>query len=142
IIVDILSRLQDASDLCRCRMASNHLLRLSAHVHSIRFYCTYNELLRSRRPEVQIPPFKAMVKKMLLELVQVHSVRFHMEESMQRLCYEDEEGELSDYWLTDVDFVMGWVEHVGLSLKELCMTDFWQQSCWRRTQILSAISTH
>lgn len=141
VIVDILSRLYDASDLSRCRLASRHLLQLSSHVHSIRFYCTYSRFLRSRAGD-KITPFKGTVKSILSKLVQVQSVRFDMEESMQRLSYEEDEGELSDFWLTDIDFVMEWMPQVAGSLRELCITDFWQQSCWRCTNVLSVISRY
>ena len=76
------------------------------------------------------------------KLVQVQSVRFDMEESMQRIFYEEDEGKLSDFWLTDIDFVMEWMPHVAGSLMKLCITDFWQQYCWCCTNVVSVISRY
>eukprot|EP01018_Ginkgo_biloba_P001362 Gb_14075 [translate_table: standard] len=145
VVVDILSRLHDVSDLGRCRMASKYLLHLSPHVHTIRFYCTYNRFLKTRsiqNTEYRITPFKDIVKNTLLKLGQIQSLRFDIEESMQRLSYEEEDGEFSDYWLTDVDFVLEWLSHVAESLRCLSITDFWQQSCWRCTNVMPVISIH
>eukprot|EP00252_Welwitschia_mirabilis_P019279 TRINITY_DN4414_c1_g3_i3.p1 TRINITY_DN4414_c1_g3~~TRINITY_DN4414_c1_g3_i3.p1 ORF type:complete len:453 (+),score=51.33 TRINITY_DN4414_c1_g3_i3:96-1454(+) len=141
VMEEILSRLEDASDLCRFMATSRAMRSISKRIHSLRFYCSYSYLLASRK-NPQVPPFRPWVSAMLLKLVDLKKLRFDMEESMQKLLYEDEDGDRSDCWLTDPNFVMEWLPHVSSSLISLSITDFWQQSCWRCSNVLSLISGH
>eukprot|EP00252_Welwitschia_mirabilis_P019278 TRINITY_DN4414_c1_g3_i1.p1 TRINITY_DN4414_c1_g3~~TRINITY_DN4414_c1_g3_i1.p1 ORF type:complete len:220 (+),score=14.10 TRINITY_DN4414_c1_g3_i1:96-755(+) len=128
VMEEILSRLEDASDLCRFMATSRAMRSISKRIHSLRFYCSYSYLLASRK-NPQVPPFRPWVSAMLLKLVDLKKLRFDMEESMQKLLYEDEDGDRSDCWLTDPNFVMEWLPHVSSSLISLSITDFWQQQC-------------
>lgn len=49
--------------------------------------------------------------------------------------------ESDDLYLTDVGFVKEWLPKVCGDLGKLSISDFWIQSCWRKSLILSLISS-
>nr|DAD26740.1 TPA_asm: hypothetical protein HUJ06_028208 [Nelumbo nucifera]DAD26741.1 TPA_asm: hypothetical protein HUJ06_028209 [Nelumbo nucifera] len=48
--------------------------------------------------------------------------------------------ESDDLYLTTVNFVSQWLPTISGQLKSLAISDFWIQSCWRRSEVLSLIA--
>lgn len=65
-----------------------------------------------------------------------------VEKPLRLVSYDDVEDEDDDLFLSDVDFVKEWLPEVCLDLKSVSISDFWVQSCWRRTDVLSFISSY
>lgn len=58
------------------------------------------------------------------------------------MAYDDVEDEDDDLFLSDFNFVKEWLPRVCRDLKSVSISDFWVQSCWRRTDVLSLISSY
>lgn len=58
------------------------------------------------------------------------------------MSYDDVEDEDDDLYLTDVKFVNEWLPRVADGLRSFSISDFWVQSCWRRSDVLSLISSY
>nr|DAD23588.1 TPA_asm: hypothetical protein HUJ06_025051 [Nelumbo nucifera] len=52
----------------------------------------------------------------------------------------DADDESDDLYLTMVNFVSQWLLAISGQLKSLAISDFWIQSCWRRSEVLSLIA--
>lgn len=65
-----------------------------------------------------------------------------VEKPLRLVSYDDVEDEDDDLFLSDVDFVKEWLPEVCRDLKSVSISDFWVQSCWRRTDVLSLISSY
>nr|DAD25123.1 TPA_asm: hypothetical protein HUJ06_026587 [Nelumbo nucifera] len=51
----------------------------------------------------------------------------------------DADNESDDLYLTTVNFMSQWLSAISGQLKSLVISDFWIQSCWRRSKVLSLI---
>ncbi|RZS16031.1 hypothetical protein BHM03_00048004 [Ensete ventricosum] len=63
VLVEILSRLGDSTELAQCRLASRTLRTLSRDVRSVRLFCSRDRFLRSRAPATSdhVTPFRSLV---------------------------------------------------------------------------------
>lgn len=143
LILEILSRLVDSSDLARCRLTSKTLNSLSYDVTSVNLLCSFAQYTRSRA-QASTVPFKSNATRFIAGLSQLSSITVRVDESLQSLSYDDAEddGDGDDLYLTDAEFVSLWLPAVGDRLETLSFSDFWVQSCWRRSFLLSLISRH
>ncbi|KAL6005987.1 hypothetical protein ACLOJK_040032 [Asimina triloba] len=144
--LEILNRLIDSTDLARCRLASKTLKSLSYEVRSLAFTCSFDRYLRSRIPASQtLPttPFKSIVKDNFLRTSNtLESVSLAVDKpSCDTFEYDDAEDEFDDLHLTSVGFVSQWLPEVAGRLKSLSISDFWIQSCWRKSNVLAIISS-
>ncbi|XP_058074016.1 LOW QUALITY PROTEIN: F-box/LRR-repeat protein At4g29420 [Magnolia sinica] len=144
LLLEILNRISDSTDLARCRLASKTLKSLSYEVRSLTLICSFDRYLRSRSPDSKTltTPFKSIVKKNLLYLSKtLESVSVSIEKPFcDSFEYDDGEDEYDDLHLTSVDFVSQWLPEVGERLRSLSISDFWIQSCWRKSEVLALIS--
>ncbi|XAR67094.1 hypothetical protein NMG60_11013526 [Bertholletia excelsa] len=143
LILEILSRL-DSFDLARCQIASRTLYAVAAEVRSIDLHCSYDRYTKSRSPETsaKVTPFKVIFKKLVSSSREVlESVSLGVEKPLRGILYDDVEDESDDLYLMDVNFVAEWLSIVAGRLKSISISDFWIQSCWRRSDILSLISS-
>lgn len=59
------------------------------------------------------------------------------------MTFDDLAEEDSDeLYLTDVEFVRAWLPRVRDDLETLSISDFWIQSCWRRSDVLALVSSN
>ncbi|KAK9274443.1 hypothetical protein L1049_021690 [Liquidambar formosana] len=144
LIVEVLSRLSDSTDLARCRLVSKTLNTLSYEVRSINLFCSFGRYVKSRSPTTKSPitPFKTIFNNLILSSRSVESISVGVEKPLRGLSYDDVEDESDDLYLTDVNFVKEWLPGVGCGgLRSLSISDFWVQSCWRRSEVLVLISS-
>uniref|UniRef100_A0A5B7BTK3 Putative F-box/RNI-like superfamily protein n=1 Tax=Davidia involucrata TaxID=16924 RepID=A0A5B7BTK3_DAVIN len=143
LILDILSRLNDSTDLARCRLASKTLNALSHEVRFINLQCSFERYTKSRSPETKslITPFKTIFKTLISNSRNVESVSIGVEKTLRGISFDELEDESDDLYLTDVNFVSEWLPGVSGLLRSISISDFWIQSCWRRSQVLSLISS-
>ncbi|KAM0933573.1 putative F-box protein AUF1 [Dioscorea sansibarensis] len=144
LLVDILSRLADSTDLARCRLACSTLRSLSYGVTAVHVTCSPDRFLRSRNPATadDLVPFKSLVANLASLL----------SSSLLSLCLsvhhppsasgEDDPDESDDFHLTAVDFLSQWIPVLASRLTSLSISDYWIQSCWRRSLALGFISDH
>lgn len=145
LIVDILSRLTDLAELARCRLVSKTFNSLSYEVRSVRLLCTLTRFLISRAPETKplVTPFKTVLSTLVCDPrnLSLDSVSIGVDKSLGSVSYDDVEDEFDDLYLTDVRFVKEWLPRIAGRLRSLSVLDFWFQSCWRKSEILSLISS-
>lgn len=143
LIVEILGRLADSAELARCRLVSKNLNALSYEVASVHLICTLSRYLKSRAPETKhlVTPFKAVFSTLVRNSRTLESVSIGVDKSLGSISYDDVEDESDDLYLTDVSFVREWLPEIGGGLKSLSLSDFWVQSCWRKSEVLSLISS-
>lgn len=144
LLLEILSRLGDSEDLARCRVASKTLNSIACDIRSINLQCSYDRYTKSRSPHTRssITPFKEIFIKLISNLEIVESVSMGVEKPLRYGAYDDTEDEESDLYLSDETFSMEWLPKVCKELKSISISDFWVQSCWRRSDVLSVISSH
>ncbi|XP_010541019.1 PREDICTED: LOW QUALITY PROTEIN: F-box/LRR-repeat protein At4g29420 [Tarenaya hassleriana] len=147
LAVDILSRLTNSDDLARCRAVSKTFNSIARQVRIVNLICTRSRFLKSRRllPESEIitTPFKAIFRKLVSDSRDLQSVSIGVEKALGGLQFIDlEEDESDDLYLTDVNFVQEWLPNVCGNLEILSISDFWIQSCWRRSGVLALISSN
>jgi hypothetical protein len=99
--------------------------------------------LKSRSPETKhlITPFKTVLKNLVLRSPNLESVSLGVDRSLGGISFDDVEDESDDLHLTDFNFIQDWLPSLSKSIKSLSVSDFWVQSCWRRSQALSLISS-
>ncbi|CAA6660948.1 unnamed protein product [Spirodela intermedia] len=123
IVVEILSRVNDSSDLAR-------------------IICSHDRFARSRAPETRSLtfPFKSVVDNLvsLLRDRQLESLSLGVEEFFTDGNCEFDESD--DLHLTATDFVSRWLPGIGRQLRLLSISDLWLQSCWRQSEVLALIS--
>ena len=143
LVVEILSRLTDSTDLARCRLASKILNSLSHEVHSVNLLCTLSRYLKSRLPETKahVTPFKAVFNNLVCEARCLNSISIGVDKSLRDISFDDVDDELDDLYLTDAGFVKEWLPKICGELRKLSISDFWIQSCWRKSEVLSLISS-
>jgi len=87
LILEILSRLADSSDLARCRLTCNTLNSLSYEVTSINLICSFDRYTKSRSspsPSL-ITPFKSIVDNLIAKLSCLESISIGVDNVMQEL---------------------------------------------------------
>ncbi|XXG48251.1 hypothetical protein AAC387_Pa02g2754 [Persea americana] len=143
ILVDILSRLSDSTDLACCRLASKTLTSVSRDVRSITLFCSSDRYLRSISPEFQalITPFKTLIVNNIHLLSKTLNSLSLIVERPLRDGDGDGYDESDDLYLTSVDFVAQWLPKIDQGLRSLSISDNWSQSCWRRSGVLGLISS-
>lgn len=150
ILVEILSRLGDSTDLARCRLASRTLRILSCDVRSISVVCSRERFLRARDPATRglTIPFRSLVLNLLSLLsrsgLRSLSLSVEQPDAAGAEGEEDDVGfdEADDLHLTATDFVSQWLPSVALGLTSLSIGDYWYQACWRPSTTLRLISEH
>ncbi|KAG0499292.1 hypothetical protein HPP92_003595 [Vanilla planifolia] len=150
VVVEIMSRLGDSTDLARCRLASRYLRSLSYDVHSIAVVCSRERFLRSRAPATRdhALPFRSLVLNLLFLLSargSLRSLSLAVEDPHAAAGEEDEEDEggfdeADDLHLAAPDFLLQWLPEVGPGLRSLSIKDYWYQACWRCSTVLRLIS--
>ncbi|KAI3709609.1 hypothetical protein L2E82_39375 [Cichorium intybus] len=149
IALDILSRLDDSADVARCRLAWKTFDTVSPELRSINLHCSLKRYIKSRSrlsnssssPQ-SITPFKTIFLNLVSNLRVVESVCIGTEKPLRDVSYDDVEDEADDLYLTDGDFVKEWLPRVCGALKSLSISDFWIQSCWRRSDLLPLVSSY
>ncbi|KZV42734.1 F-box/LRR-repeat protein [Dorcoceras hygrometricum] len=143
LLLEILSRLSDSADLARCRVASKTLNCLAPEVRSVNLQCSYLRYAKSRShpTSVYMTPFKSIFSKLISDSRTVDSVSIGVDRPLRLVSYDDVEDE-DDLFLTEANFVNSWLPKVCRHLRSLSISDFWVQSCWRRSDVLSLISSH
>ncbi|KAI0487997.1 hypothetical protein KFK09_027820 [Dendrobium nobile] len=143
ILVEILSRFGDSTDLARCRLASRTLRLLSADVRSISVVCSRERFLRARAPATRehTVPFRSLVFNLLSFLSRsdggcaLRSLSLSVEEPDAASADEEEDDggfdDGDDLHLTAADFLSQWLPLVALGLTSLSIGDYWCQACWR-----------
>ncbi|EPS67680.1 hypothetical protein M569_07094 [Genlisea aurea] len=140
LVLEILSRVRDSAGVFRCRHLSKTLNSIAPEIRSADLYCSYNRYVKSRSPPVAVTPFKEAFRKLLSQLNVVEAVSIGVEKPLGPNTYNDVEDE-DDLFLTDVDFLKEWLPEASADLRSLSISDFWVQSCWRRSDALSIISS-
>ncbi|XP_042484036.1 F-box/LRR-repeat protein At4g29420 [Macadamia integrifolia] len=144
LILEILNRVNDFTDLVRCRLSSKTLNSLSYNVRSLNLFCSYDRYLKSKAPgtKASVTPFKKVIKQVLQNLRNIEYVAIGVEKPFRGL-FDDDDGddESDDLYLSDVNFVSEWLPEISGSLRSLSVSDFWAQSCWRQSEVLSRISS-
>ncbi|KAK4391761.1 F-box/LRR-repeat protein [Sesamum angolense] len=144
LLLEILSRLADSADVARCRVSSKTLNSLAREIRCVNLQCSYLRYAKSRSPLTRsgITPFKEVFYKLISELPIVESVSIGVEKPLRLVAYDDVEDEEDDLFLSDFNFVKAWLPKVCGNLKSVSISDFWVQSCWRRSDVLSLISSY
>ncbi|KAG6521095.1 F-box/LRR-repeat protein At4g29420-like [Zingiber officinale] len=143
ILVDILSRVGDSTDLARCRLTCRTLRSLSYEARSIRLFCSRERALRSSVPgTVDLhPAFKSVVCNLASLLSSVHSPLSLSLAAERPDCVPA--GEIDDgdeLYFTDSPFLSRWIPLISARLQSLSIHDYWLQSCWRPSRALPLIS--
>ncbi|XP_020215560.1 F-box/LRR-repeat protein At4g29420 [Cajanus cajan] len=143
VVVEILSRLTDSRDLARCRVASKSLNAVSYEVPWLNMVCSMSRYLKSRSPETKhlVTPFKTVFADLVRRSNNLESVSVGVDRALGGVSFDDVEDESDDLYLTDFNFIRGWLPSVSHALKSFSISDFWVQSCWRRSEALSLISS-
>ncbi|PIN21735.1 hypothetical protein CDL12_05573 [Handroanthus impetiginosus] len=143
LLLEILSRLADSADVARCRVSSKTLNSLALEIRSVNLQCSYFRYAKSRCPLTRssITPFKQVFNKLISELKIVETVSIGVEKPLRLVVYDDVEDEEDDLFLSDVNFVNVWLPKVCGDLRSISISDFWVQSCWRRSDVLSLLSS-
>ncbi|KAL8498217.1 hypothetical protein ACS0TY_021520 [Phlomoides rotata] len=143
LLLDILTRLADSADVARCRVASKTLNSLAPGIRSINLHCSYLRYAKSRSPltKSSVTPFKQVFNKLISELRTVDTVLIGVDKPLRLVAYEYHDVE-DDLFLSDVAFVKEWLPNISGDLRSLSVSDFWLQSCWRRSDVLSLISSY
>ncbi|CAI9764667.1 unnamed protein product [Fraxinus pennsylvanica] len=144
LLLEILSRLRDSEDLARYRVASKTLNSIARDIRSVNLQCSYDRYAKSRSPltSSSITPFKEIFIKLISELEIVESVSMGVEKPLRYGAYDDMENEEADLYLSDLLKRYLTNAKVCGGLKSISISDFWVQSCWRRSDVLSLISSH
>ncbi|XP_027342443.1 F-box/LRR-repeat protein At4g29420 [Abrus precatorius] len=143
LLVEILSRLTDSTDLVRCRVVSKSLNAVSYDVRCVSLVCSMSRYLKSRSPETKhlVTPFKTVFKNLVRSSNNLESVSLGVDRALGGISFDDVEDESDDLYLTDFNFIKDWLPSVSHALKSFSVSDFWVQSCWRRSEALSLISS-
>lgn len=144
LLIDILSRLTDSTDLARCRLVSKTLNAMSYEVRSLNHLCTLSSYLNSRSPGYANPramPFKTVFKDLVRTSPRLESVTIAVEKSLGRGSYDEFEDDDDDLYLTEPTFMKDWLSAIGGGLRSISVSDFWSQSSWRRSEALPLISS-
>ncbi|CAE6169874.1 unnamed protein product [Arabidopsis arenosa] len=142
LLVKILSRLNDSESLARCRVASKTLNLLFREVRAVNLTCTLSRFLKSRSIVV-VTPFKTIFRSLIENSCNIRSVSIGVDKALRGLSFDDlNEEDSKDLYLTDVEFAKEWLPRVCEDLEMLSISDFWIQSCWRKSDILALVSSN
>ncbi|GER40291.1 F-box family protein [Striga asiatica] len=138
LLLEILSRLHDSADVARCRVSSRTLNSIAPELRSVHLHCSYGRYSASRSPLTRssVTPFKDVFNKLISELQIVETVSIGVDKTLREVAYDDLEDEDDDLFLSDVNFVGTWLPRVRGDLKSIAISNFWLQSCWRRSDVL------
>lgn len=143
VLVEILSRLGDSTELARCRLASRTLRSLSRDVRSVRLFCSRDRFLRSRAPDTcdHDTPFRSLVANLASFLsASPGPLALALAAERPLSAPADEVDDADDLHLTAVPFLARWLPLLAARLRSLAIDDYWLQSCWRPSQALSLIA--
>ncbi|KAL7593728.1 F-box/LRR-repeat protein At4g29420 [Lactuca sativa] len=147
LVLEILSRLDDSADVARCRAAWKTFNTVSLSLRSINLQLPLSSYIESgsrvsnASSSSQITsPLKTIFLNVLSNLIVVESVRIGIKNLPRYFSHAGVEAK--DLHLTDGDFIMQWLPWVSGSLKSLSISDFWPQSCRRRSNVLSLVSAY
>ncbi|CAH2077588.1 unnamed protein product [Thlaspi arvense] len=139
LLVNILNRLNDSADVARCRVASKTFNSLWREVRALNLICTLSRYSKSR--SIAVTPFKTVFKNLIEDSRNLLSVSVAVDKALSGMSFDDLIEEDSDeLYLTDIEFVREWLPSVREDLEILSISDFWIQSCWRKSDILALIS--
>ncbi|XP_031258037.1 F-box/LRR-repeat protein At4g29420 [Pistacia vera] len=143
LILDILSRLTDSSDLARCQVASKTLHSVAQDVQYINLICTLCRYQKSRSEEGRnrVTPFKTIFRKLVQNTRRLESISIGVDRSLAGIAFDDLDDEYDDLYMNDIEFVKDWLPRVCEDLRFLSISDFWLQSCWRKSEVLALISS-
>lgn len=145
LLLEILTRLHDSAHLTRSKLTCKTLNSLSTQTPSIHLLCSHSRYLKSRSPQTmsQITPFKTIFRKLIeTNDVRIESVCIGVDNELRKLDYDDVEDDSDDLFLTESWFVEDWIRRIGEGLKVISVSDFWVQSCWRRSFFLAIVSSY
>ncbi|RZC13791.1 F-box/LRR-repeat protein [Glycine soja] len=99
--------------------------------------------LKSRSAETKhlVTPFNTVFTSLVRLSGNLESVSLSVDRALSGVSFEDVEDEADDFYLTDINFIREWLPSVSDALKSFSVSDFWVQSCWRRSEALSLISS-
>ncbi|QCD85202.1 hypothetical protein DEO72_LG2g5561 [Vigna unguiculata] len=144
LLVEIVSRLTDTTDVARCRAVSKGLNAASYEVRWLNLVCSMSRYLKSRSPETKhhVTPFKTVFSHLVSRSTStLDSVSLGVDRALGGVSFDDVEDESDDLYLTDMSFIREWLPSISHALKSFSVSDFWVQSCWRRSEALSLISS-
>lgn len=115
LVVEILTRLKDSSDLARCRAVSTTLNQASNEVRSLTLHCSMSRYLKSRSPETKhlVTPFKTVLKNLVHRSRDFESVSIGVDRSLGGISFDDVEDESDDLHLTEFDFILDWLPYLS-----------------------------
>ncbi|KAL0726716.1 hypothetical protein Bca4012_022809 [Brassica carinata] len=141
LVVKILNRLNDSEDLARSRVASKRFNSLWREVRAVNLVCTLSRYSKSR--STSVTPFKTIFKNLIEDSRNVRSVSIGVDRALSGMSFDDlAEEDSKELYLTDIEFVRAWLPRVRDDLEMLSISDFWIQSCWRRSDVLALISSN
>lgn len=144
LLLEILSRLADSTDVARCRLSSRALNAIAREIRSVNLQCSYQRYVNSRSPLTRssVTPFKSIFQKLIDQSPIVERVSIGVGKPLGSVTYDDVEDEEDDLFLCEPVFVKTWLPRVSKDLKSVSISDFWVQSCWRRSDVLSLLSSY
>lgn len=142
LLVKILNRLNDSADLARCRVASKSMSSIWREVRSVNLICSASRYSKSRS-NAAVTPFKTVFKSLIEDSRNIVSVSVGVDKALSGMSFDDLIDEDSDeLYLTDIKFTQEWLPRVREDLEILSISDFWIQSCWRKSDILALVSSN
>ncbi|KAI3709608.1 hypothetical protein L2E82_39374 [Cichorium intybus] len=147
LVFQILSRLDDSADVARCQVAWKTFHTVSPDLRSINLRWPLQRYieLRSRVSNASSSsPLTSPLKTIFLNLISnsrvLESVHISVENFPLDVSITDVQDNGDDLYLNDWAFVKEWLPRVSGALKSLSISDFWVQSCWRQSEVLSMVS--
>ncbi|CAF2147982.1 BnaA01g07440D [Brassica napus] len=141
LVVKILNRLNDSADLARSRVASKRFNSLWREVQTVNLLCTLSRYSKSR--STSVTPFKTVFRNLIEDSRAVTSVSVGVDKALSGMSFDDLiEDDSDELYLTDIEFVRLWLPRVCGGLEMLSISDFWIQSCWRRSDVLALVSSN
>ncbi|RDX96957.1 F-box/LRR-repeat protein, partial [Mucuna pruriens] len=144
VLAEILSRLTDSTDVARCRVVSKGLNAASYEVRWLNLVCSMSRYLKSRSLETKhlVTPFKTIFADLVRRRsADLESVSLGVDRALGGVSFDDVEDESDDLYLTDMNFIKDWLPSISHALRSFSISDFWVQSCWRRSEALCLISS-
>lgn len=143
LLIEILSRLTDSTESTRSRLISKTFNSIYPDLKSINLQCSLTRYIKSKSNSSKtITPFKSIFLNLILNLRIVESVCIGIDKPLRDVLFDDVEDEGNDLFLSDGEFLLEWLPIVSGSLKLFSVSDFWFQSCWRRSNLLSIVSEY
>ncbi|KAH0901331.1 hypothetical protein HID58_040834 [Brassica napus] len=141
LVVKILNRLNDSADLARSRVASKRFNSLWREVQTVNLLCTLSRYSKSR--STSVTPFKTVFRNLIEDSRNVRVISIGVDKALSGMSFDDlVEDDSDELYLTDIEFVRVWLPRVRDELEMLSISDFWIQSCWRRSDVLALVSSN